>query len=194
MLLYLLVVVVQSLWGGFASAAVVSVVAVACVEYFFIPPVLEWQIDNPEDGVALVTYLATSLVITRLASKAHSEARNAERRGRDVTLLYDAASRLLSLDPEMAAGTDSLRMFCEIFRLRAACVFDAASEKLYLEGESRGNLGTRTRDACSEGKDYQDRQHDLYIQTSKQGAWSPVRSGSRDTLRMNRSRLRSRFS
>jgi two-component system sensor histidine kinase KdpD len=163
MLLFLLVVVVQSLWGGFLSAAIVSIAAVACVEFFFIPPVLEWQIDNPEDAVALVTYLATSLVITRLASRAQSEARRAERRRRDVTLLYDAASRLLSLDPEMAAGPESLQMFRQVFGLRAACLFDAGSENLLLEGESANGLALKTRDACVRGKDYHDEEHDLYI-------------------------------
>jgi len=161
--LYLLVVVVLSLWGGFASAAIVSVAAVASLDYFFIPPVLEWQISDPKDTVALVTYLATSLVITRLALKARSEARTAERRSRDVTLLYDAAARLLSLHPESAAGPESLRMFCEVFGLRAACSFDAGSEKLQVDGESVNGLAVKTRDACISGKDHVDRALDLYI-------------------------------
>ena len=169
MLLYLLVVVMQSLWGGFASAAIVSVVAVACLDYFFIPPVLEWQINNPKDVVALLTYMATGLVITRLASKAHNEARSAERRRQDVTLLYDAASRLLSLDPELAAGPEPLRIFRQIFGLRSACSFDAGSERLLLEGESHDNLAEKTRAACVLGRHHHDRTHDLYIRYLQAG-------------------------
>src|SRR5579872_5172927 len=60
-LLYLIVVVFESLWGGFLCAAVVSVFASALLEYFFIPPVLQWQIDDPDDILAFVVYLATSL-------------------------------------------------------------------------------------------------------------------------------------
>jgi len=162
MSLFLVVVVTQSLWGGFGSAAIVSVAAVASLDYFFIPPIFEWR-NDPKDSVALLTYLATSLVITRLASKAQNEARAAERRRRDVTLLYDAASRLLSLDPEMAAGTESLLMFRQVFSLRAACFFDADLGKLHIEGESRNGLAVKTRDACIEGSDYRDRENDLYI-------------------------------
>src|ERR1700722_20052651 len=84
--LYMMVIVAQSLWVGFASAAIVSVAAVACLDFFFIPPVLEWQISDPKDAVALLTYLVTSLVITRLASRARTEARSAERRRRDFAL------------------------------------------------------------------------------------------------------------
>ena len=86
-LLFLILVVLQSLWGSFGSSAIVSVIAVACLEYFFIPPVLEWQINDPQDGVALATYWAT-LVITRLASKARGETRISEQRRRDVESLY----------------------------------------------------------------------------------------------------------
>jgi two-component system, OmpR family, sensor histidine kinase KdpD len=161
--LYLLVVVVLSLWGGFASAAIVSVAAVASLDYFFIPPVLEWQINDPKDTVALVTYLATSLVITRLASKAQREARTSERGRRDVTLLYDAASQLLSLDPEMAVGPESLRMFCQVFSLRAACLFDAGSAKVQVVGESVNGLARKTREAYILGEHHQDRARDLYI-------------------------------
>jgi two-component system sensor histidine kinase KdpD len=167
--LFLLVVVVLSLWGGFASAGIVSVAAVAALDYFFIPPVLEWQIGDPKDTVALVTYLATSLVITRLASKARSEARSAERRRRDVTLLYDAAARLLSLHPESAAGPESLRMFCQVFGLRAACFFDAGSEKLQVEGVSVNGLAAKTRAACIEGRDHSDRALDLSIRCIQAG-------------------------
>lgn len=168
-LLYLLVVVLESLWGGFASAAVVSVVAATCMEYFLIPPVLQWQVDDPEDYLALVIYLVTSLVITRLASRARSEAQKAERRRRDVTLLYEAASRLLSLGPEMAAGPESLRIFQDVFGLQAACLFDEASARIQIAGDSRHNLPAKTRDACLAGSDYQAGEDNLYIRCLRSG-------------------------
>ena len=96
--LFLLLVVTLSLYGGFAAAAVVSIIAVGCVDYFFIPPLLEWQITDPIDAVGLFTFWATSLVITRLASNARREAETAERELREAALLYEVASRLLSLE------------------------------------------------------------------------------------------------
>src|ERR1700685_3718103 len=53
--LYLIVVVLVSLSGGYASAAIVSVVAASCLEYFFIPPVLTWRINSPQDVLALIS-------------------------------------------------------------------------------------------------------------------------------------------
>jgi two-component system sensor histidine kinase KdpD len=162
-LLYLIVVVLESLWGGFLCAAVVSVFAPALLEYFFIPPVLQWQIDDPDDFLAFVVYLATGLIITRLASAAKSEAQAAERGRRDASMLYDAASRLLTLSPDKAAGPEALRVFCEVFGLRAACLVEEASGRLQLEGGSLHDLGTLTRSACTEGRDYTDPERQLFI-------------------------------
>src|ERR1700730_3440923 len=73
--LYLLMVVLQSPSGGFASSALGSPIAFLCLEYFFTPPVLKLEIASPIDAVALVTYLMTSLIITRLASQGRQKAR-----------------------------------------------------------------------------------------------------------------------
>lgn len=167
--LYLLVVVLESLWGGFACAAVVSLIATACIEYFFIPPVLQWQIDDPEDYFVLAIYLVTSLVITRLASRARTEAQTAERRRRDVALLYETASRLLLLGPEMAAGPESLRIIRDVFGLHAACFFDETSARIETAGESRSDLAAKTRAACLAGSDYQSPENNLYIRCLRGG-------------------------
>ena len=153
--LYLLLVVRQSLSAGFASAAIVSIVAVACLDYFFVPPVLTWNVTDPLDGLALVTYLLTSLVITRLASRARKAAQSAERNRQDIAQLYEAASRLLSLDPETAAG-QLLRIFREEFGLSAACLFQEGSSRLDADGDQGGGLVTWTRRAYWEGRDFDD--------------------------------------
>ena len=78
--LYLLVVVLQSPAGGFVSSAIVSTMAALCLDFFFTPPVLKLEISNPLDGVALVTYIATSLIVVRFASEARLKAHAAERK------------------------------------------------------------------------------------------------------------------
>ena len=161
--LFLLVVVTQSVFGGFLPAAVVSVVAVGCVDYFFIPPVLEWQITDPIDAVGLLTYWVTSLVISRLASNAQREAEKAEKKRRETALLYGAASQLLSLEPEVAGGTQSLRVFREVFDLRAVCLYDGATSTLLTEGEPRYRLAEMTARAYADSLDNRDLSDDLNI-------------------------------
>lgn len=68
--LYLIIVVLQSLRGSFASSAVVSVLTVACLDYFFTEPRFSFEVTNSLDILALVSYLITSLVITQLTTRA----------------------------------------------------------------------------------------------------------------------------
>jgi two-component system sensor histidine kinase KdpD len=152
--LYLLVVVFQSLSAGFASAAIVSVFAAVCLDYFFIPPVLEWDINDPEDALALVTYLVTSLVITHLASSGRLQARMAEAKRKEVALLYETASRLLLLEPANAFSGRALSIFRDGFGLDAACLYDATTASLHTEGRSGYGLAEETRNTYIRGQDY----------------------------------------
>src|ERR1700676_3689075 len=66
---YLICVLLPSLAGSFGSSAVVSLVAVLCLDFFFTPPVFSFEVTNPLDILALISFLTTSLVITRLTTK-----------------------------------------------------------------------------------------------------------------------------
>lgn len=161
--LCLLVVVLLSLSGGFIAAAIVSVAAVACLDYFFIPPVLAWRIRDPINIVVLLTFWLTGLVITRLASKARKEALAAESKRRDMAALYDVASRLLSLEPELGINARALGIFREVFHLDAVCLFDAGSAESQLDGRSAWGLAERTRKCFLEARDYRDDAKKLHI-------------------------------
>jgi len=145
--LLLLVIVVQSLFSGFLASAIVSVIATACLDYFIVPPVLEWQIDNPIDGLALTTFLVTALVITRLESKVRDEARSAERRRMSLEGLYEVTRQLLALGPETDIAERLLHTFLKVFELEAVCLYDGATSETRIKGVSRGELAQKTRDA-----------------------------------------------
>jgi two-component system sensor histidine kinase KdpD len=160
--LYLLVVVWQSLATGFAPAAVVSIAAVGCLNYFFTPPVLTFNIDNPLDALALGAYLVTSLVITRLASQARGAAQTAERKRREAAQLYQAASRLLALDAE-AAMDQSLTIFRDAFPLRTVCLWDGERLRSEPQGEAGEALRDKTRQAYRNGVDRDETVSGTYI-------------------------------
>jgi C4-dicarboxylate-specific signal transduction histidine kinase len=67
--LYLIVIVVVSLQGSFLSSAIVSFFAVGCLAYYFVPPIFSFRVGNPTDLVAIIAFLTTSAVITRLVSR-----------------------------------------------------------------------------------------------------------------------------
>lgn len=60
MCLFLIVIVLLSLWGHFVSSAVVSLIAVVCLMYYFAPPRFSWQINDPFEGIAATIFLIIS--------------------------------------------------------------------------------------------------------------------------------------
>jgi signal transduction histidine kinase len=76
-LLYLIVIVLLSIKGSFVSSAVVSVIAVGCLAYFFGPPIFSFREDDPLNVVAMIVFLTTSFVITGLVSRVRELAEEA---------------------------------------------------------------------------------------------------------------------
>jgi C4-dicarboxylate-specific signal transduction histidine kinase len=65
-LVYLIVVVSLSATDAFVPSVFVSIIAVLCLNYFFIPPILSLRVGNPLDILALVAFLGIAWLITRL--------------------------------------------------------------------------------------------------------------------------------
>jgi PAS domain S-box-containing protein len=68
-LIYLMIVAVVSLTGDFVSSASIAIAAALCLRHFFAPPPSTPGIDKPLDFAAIITFLATAAIITRLISK-----------------------------------------------------------------------------------------------------------------------------
>src|SRR5580704_419643 len=68
-LLYLIVVVFVSLRAGFVSSVAVSVVAVVCLHYYFLPLFSSTGTKNPLAIVAAMAFLITAWVITAMVAR-----------------------------------------------------------------------------------------------------------------------------
>jgi PAS domain S-box-containing protein len=66
--LYMMVIVLVSARTSLLSAAIISVVATGCMDYYFLPPLFSFELHRPTDYVALVAFLTTSIVITHLVA------------------------------------------------------------------------------------------------------------------------------
>jgi PAS domain S-box-containing protein len=66
---YLIVIVLLSLRGSFFVSAILSIVAVVALNYFFSPPIFNFRVDYPLDVVLVVAFLLTSLIVTGLVGR-----------------------------------------------------------------------------------------------------------------------------
>ena len=153
---FLVVVVIHSLAGDFLSSVVVSVISFLCLNFFFVPPILSLRVSDPSDTLALISFLITGLVVTRLTSHARAAADSEKLHRTEMTRLYELARHLLSWDSDVKPGADLLRPFRSHFGLRAVCLFDGVTAQLYLDGESVDHLAERTRTAFISQENFQD--------------------------------------
>ncbi len=145
--LYLFLVVVTALYGGFGVATVSSIVAVSCLNYFFVPPVFSFTVTRPENWVALGAFEFTALTISRLSHRAQSRAAEAIAEHNDSQHLYEAAQRLLTLDRAGEPGVQIPRVICEVFALSGTVLFDASSASTYAAGATPPDTEERVRRA-----------------------------------------------
>ena len=154
--LYLTAVVLNCLDSSFPAATVLSVLAVAALDYFFIDPLFTWNVSNPIDTVALACFLVTSVVVTRLAAKAREEAKSAMVERQNLRRLYEVAQQLLTLDLFEGEHQRILAAVQRVFDFKVACIFDAATAEVHAIGDNPGQVAELTRAAYIGNKDYDD--------------------------------------
>lgn len=123
--LYLLVVVMVSIVSGFWEASITSLVAVNCLNYFFVPPVLTWRVADPQNWVALAMFEVTALAVSRLSSRVQLQAKREVRQRKQIEKLYDLSRRILLLDRRRSIGPQIVAAVHEIFQAQAVALFDA---------------------------------------------------------------------
>jgi PAS domain S-box-containing protein len=82
---YVLIIGLHALFGGFVSSAIVSVLAAACLSYFFSHPLFSFHVGDPLNVVELLEFLIVGQLVVVLVSRAHQALRQSEERFRLAT-------------------------------------------------------------------------------------------------------------
>ncbi|MDI1242670.1 MAG: DUF4118 domain-containing protein [bacterium] len=85
----LLVVLFASTLFGSTSGLVASVAAIACFNFFFLPPFHTFNISGPENWIAFGTFVITALISGQLSGYARRRAEESEARQREIERLYE---------------------------------------------------------------------------------------------------------
>jgi two-component system sensor histidine kinase KdpD len=93
-LLYLPVVLACAIRYGQGPAALGAIGSFLCWNYFFLPPYGSWIVRDPKDWLALLVFLVTALVTTRLAAQAREQTREAQAREQESRVLQEASQRV----------------------------------------------------------------------------------------------------
>ncbi|WP_243638874.1 ATP-binding protein [Streptacidiphilus pinicola] len=108
-LLFLALVVGISLLGGIASALVASLVASVLLNYYFIPPIHEFTIAQPNNVLALGVFAIVAIVVAGIVDTARKLSRRAARATAEAETLSALAGSVLRGDQAIPALLDRLR-------------------------------------------------------------------------------------
>lgn len=146
---YLMVVLLVAATSRLRVAVVTSVVSMLCLNFFFLPPVGTFTIADPQNWVALVAFIAVSLVASHLSAVAQARTEEAiDRRdelarlfdlGRDVLMVTDGRDALGILARSIARRFDLAFVAVALPRDHTWDIHDAGSAPIQLERRDLSN-------------------------------------------------------
>lgn len=121
---YLVAILFIATGWGIAEATIASILAFACFNFFFLPPVGTWTIADPQDWIALLAFLVTAIVASQLSGRARQRATDTLARQTDLERLY-ALSRALLLSGRESPVPDVLaRQIADAFHQEGVALYD----------------------------------------------------------------------
>jgi PAS domain S-box-containing protein len=106
-LAYLLVVLLVATAWGRRPAFLASLAAVACFNFFFLPPVYSFTISDSQNGVVLAAFLITAAVAGQLSELTRRAAAETEAREADARLASAKSRTLFEASPDALVTLDT---------------------------------------------------------------------------------------
>lgn len=166
----LLVLVIATVWG-FVEACLASVSATVAYNLFFLPPVGRLTIADPQNWIALVSFLTTALVASRLSTEAKRRALDALSRQRDVERLYTFSRAILLIGKTEPFPRQLVRKLAETFELSAVVLYERRTDEFYRAGPADfDGMDEQLRHAAFHGASFADTEHKRMITDVRLGA------------------------
>ncbi|HZU41092.1 MAG TPA: DUF4118 domain-containing protein [Terriglobales bacterium] len=185
----LAVLIISAVWG-LRYAIFMALLATAAFNYFFLPPVLHFTIADPQNWVALLTFLVTAIIASQLSERARREAVESNQRRREVERLYSFSQQLLVSENVYGLLNLIPKYIVDSFNgVGAAMFLEARQETYYLDTASRERFPAEQLKGVSErGEPVLDREHGMCFVPLRMGVRSVGAIGisgcdvSRETL------------
>ena len=121
-LLYLLAIYSSSLLWGMGPAVIGSILAVLALDYLYVPPVFTLWVAGPSEALSLIVFLAVTIATSRLASRASTQAREAQLRAKESRALFDLSEAIAGASNADAALGVIAEQAVHIFGVRSCAI------------------------------------------------------------------------
>jgi two-component system sensor histidine kinase KdpD len=131
LLLFILILAAQ--WS-LRYAVVTSLLATFCYNYYFLPPLGTLTVSDPQNWLALFTFLSTAVIGSRLSQRARDEAEEARCRQRELETLFSLSREMLATENVAELVATIPRAIIGTTRARIAVIYLIEDDRMYQAG------------------------------------------------------------
>ncbi len=131
--LILAVLLVATVWG-LAEAVTTSVAATLALNFFFLPPIGTFNVQDPQNWVALFAFLIAAITASQLSGRAQRRTLEAQRRRLETEHLYALGRAILLDDHFDRILPNAVTEIARIFDAEEVALYDAASQNTFRHG------------------------------------------------------------
>jgi two-component system, OmpR family, sensor histidine kinase KdpD len=124
-MVYLVLVAWFASQAGISLSVLVTLICAVSFDYFFLEPIHTLRITGIQQWVAMLSFLASCVVVSRVAERARRQTRQAQQRQADVERLYALSQEMMLHDDTEALIHDLPRIIDRIFELQGVVLYVA---------------------------------------------------------------------
>ncbi len=129
-MIHLLGIILVSMRWGLGPSLCAAVLAVMCVDFFFVPPRYTFAVSDGRHLVTFAVMFLVAAVISGLTKRVRSQAESARERERRTASLYSLSRSLSSAKTAREVGTAGAKHLHDVFGVRVAALAPDAAGKL----------------------------------------------------------------
>jgi two-component system sensor histidine kinase KdpD len=155
--LYLVTILVIARNWGLLESVVASCAAALGLNYFFLPPILKFTIADPQNWVALLAFLATAILVSKLSDTARRQTQSAIDRQLEMERLYALSRSILLIDSDQSLARQAAREIARTFAFTGVALYERATGEIHRAGtEDLLDWDDRLREVALQGTFLQD--------------------------------------
>jgi two-component system sensor histidine kinase KdpD len=128
---FLVLVVWSSTQAGQWLALYIAALCALSFDYYFLLPVGTLRLASGQEWVAMISFLASCVVVSRVAEHARRQKRQAEQRREEVERLYELAQEVMLHEDAAGLIGDLPRMIARIFALDGVVLYVRDQDRFY---------------------------------------------------------------
>jgi two-component system, OmpR family, sensor histidine kinase KdpD len=124
-----LVMLIAFRWG-FPEAVAASLMAVACLDFFYMPPILSLYERDPQDWVSSAIFALIAVLVSRFADRLRRQAIETSDERTRLERLYLTSRDIIMMDRQQEVGAQLTSLIEDIFKVNAVALWDARELKM----------------------------------------------------------------